>query len=248
MTNENAFECMAAFLRPVSIETPLIRVGAFGDGGYLLPNDFDGIAACYSPGVSRQSTFELDIAKHGIASFMADASIDGPTIQVPGSQFVKKFVGPQDTPERMSIESWVRDTDPQPDADLLLQMDIEGDEYVTLSAIPDPLLKRFRMIILELHHLPSILTKPPFFRRAKAAIDKLQPLFQSVHLHPNNASGTVEVDGIDIPRVVEISLLRRDRVRELDTPVRLPRPLDVPHKRDRPPLVLPAAWGGGDGD
>ncbi len=103
------------------------------------------------------------------------------------------------------------------------------------------------MIILELHYLPSVLTKKPFFNRAMAAFDKLQPLFQSVHLHPNNASGSVSVDGVDIPRVVEVTLLRRDRVRPVDRPVPLPHPLDVPHRSDRAPLVLPAAWGGPGG-
>jgi hypothetical protein len=38
-------------LHPVVTTHPLIRVGAHGDGGYLVPDDLDGIAACFSPGV-----------------------------------------------------------------------------------------------------------------------------------------------------------------------------------------------------
>lgn len=236
------FNFIADFLRPVSVETPLIRIGAFADGGYVVPNDLDGIAACFSPGVSRQSTFELDIAKHSIPSFMADASCDGPMIDIPGSSFIKKFVGPEDTDKTMSIETWVRNSGVSPDADLLLQMDIEGDEYTTLAAISESLLKRFRMIVLELHYLPSVLTKELFFDRAHQAIEKLKPLFQSVHLHPNNASGSVVVDGIEIPRVVEITLLRKDRVRKTGPVEYLPHSLDVAHKRGKPALKLPDAW------
>ncbi len=238
------FDYVSGFLRPHAITTPLIRVGAFGDGGYLVPNDFEGIAACYSPGVSQQSTFELDLAKHGIPSFMADASIDGPAVNIPNSQFIKKFVGPEDKNDRISIASWVAQTDPDPGADLLLQMDIEGDEYATIATIPDDLLRRFRIVILELHRLPSILSKPPFFNRAKTAIDKLIPLFETVHLHTNNASGSVEIDGVDIPRVVEITLLRKDRANITGPVTRLPHPLDYKHKSQQPDIAVPDTWLG----
>ncbi|WP_300548023.1 hypothetical protein [Roseovarius sp.] len=238
------FDYIAGFLRPKSITTPLIRVGAFGDGGYLVPNDFEGIAACYSPGISRQSTFELDLAKHGIPSFMADASIDGPAIDIPGGCFIKKFVGPEDNEDRLSIASWVAQTDTAPNADLLLQMDIEGDEYATIAAIPTDLLKRFRIIVLELHRLPSVLCKEPFFNRAKAAIDKMLPLFETVHLHTNNASGTVDVNGVDIPRVVEVTLLRKDRATVSGPVTQLPHPLDCKHKAGQPDIPVPAAWLG----
>ncbi|RBI73085.1 hypothetical protein DQW77_09535 [Roseovarius sp. TE539] len=238
------FDRVARFLRPVETTTPLIRVGAFGDGGYLVPDDLHGIAACYSPGVSRQSTFELDLAKHGIPSFMADASCDGPVIDIPGGKFMRKFVGPHDTEDRISIASWVSQTDPGPGTDLLLQMDIEGDEYPTIATIPDPLLERFRIIVLELHRLPSIISKEPFFKRATPAIEKLVTFHEVVHLHANNASGAVVIDGVRIPRVVEVTLLRRDRATITGPVTGLPHPLDRRHKPDLPDLELPAAWLG----
>lgn len=147
------------FLRPYTTDTPLIRVGDFGDGGYLVPDDFRGIAACYSPGVSQQASFEMDVAKRGIPSFMADASVENPPLQVPGAQFVRKFLGDKDAGEFMTLASWVAETDPDPKADLLLQMDIEGAEYETLGAAPRDLLRRFRIIVIELHNLPYV-TRP----------------------------------------------------------------------------------------
>jgi len=173
-----------AFMRPYETDTPLIRMGDFGDGGYLLPDDLRGIAACYSPGVSEQASFEMDMAKRGIASFMADASVERPPLNVPGAEFLRKFLGDKDEGEVMTLASWVAATDPDPDADLLLQMDIEGAEYATLSAAPRDLLRRFRMIVIEWHHLPSILTKPRFMGPALAAIEKLREDFVTVHLHP----------------------------------------------------------------
>ena len=230
------------FMRPYATDTPLIRMGAFGDGGYLLPDDLRGIAACYSPGVSQQATFEMDMAKRGIPSFMADASVTHPPLDVPGAQFVPKFLGNKDEGEVMTLATWVGQTDPDPEADLLLQIDIEGAEYVTLGATPRDLLRRFRMIVIEWHHLPSILTKPRFHARAAKAIEKLREDFVTVHLHPNNVSGTVRVGDTDIPRVVEATLLRRDRAVNLRPATDLPLPLDVRHDLRKPPLTLPKRW------
>lgn len=230
------------FLCPYATDIPLIRIGDFADGGYLVPDDLRGIAACYSPGVSQQASFEMDMAKHAIPSFMADASVKSPPLDVPGAQFVPKFLGDKDEGEFMTLATWVAETDPDPGADLLLQMDIEGAEYATLAAAPRDLLRRFRMIVIEWHHLPSILTKPRFSARARAAIENLREDFVTVHLHPNNVSGTVEIDGEPVPRVVEATLLRRDRARDLRPAGPLPHRLDRRHNPRKPALALPGRW------
>ncbi|GAA8118001.1 hypothetical protein HpBT107_13970 [Helicobacter pylori] len=38
----------------------MVRWGAKHDGGYLIPNDFEGIKALFSPGVGGESAFEED--------------------------------------------------------------------------------------------------------------------------------------------------------------------------------------------
>ena len=53
-------------LRPVDAGHRLVRIGAEGDGGYLLPDDLDRISACFSPGVDRTATFENALALRGI--------------------------------------------------------------------------------------------------------------------------------------------------------------------------------------
>src|SRR3954463_7181162 len=79
VTRQVPIDRQAALLeaaRPWQTEHPLIRVGGAGDGGYLLPDDLDGIAACFSPGVSNQATFEEDLLARGIPCFQADASVE----------------------------------------------------------------------------------------------------------------------------------------------------------------------------
>ena len=68
-------------LRPMDCGIELVRLGGAGDGGYLVPNDLDGIAYCFSPGVDKISNFENDLANRGINSFLADYSVDLPPIR-----------------------------------------------------------------------------------------------------------------------------------------------------------------------
>lgn len=57
-------------LRPLQPSTPMRRVGKIGDGGYVLPNDLEGITALISPGVSDETSFDTEIASMGIPVYM----------------------------------------------------------------------------------------------------------------------------------------------------------------------------------
>lgn len=45
------------------IDVKLTRIGSSNDGGYLVPDDLDGIKSCFSPGVANNSDFEFDLSK-----------------------------------------------------------------------------------------------------------------------------------------------------------------------------------------
>ena len=51
--------------------------------------------------------------------------------------------------------------------DFLLQMDIEGGEYLSLLATPQELLRRFRIIVLEVHYV-ECWAHPLFFNTVEA--------------------------------------------------------------------------------
>jgi len=80
-------------LRPQNCGKKLIRIGATGDGGYLIPDDLEGIEYCFSPGVSSVSEFENQLADRGIRSLLADYSVDAPPIIRPEFTFDKKYLG-----------------------------------------------------------------------------------------------------------------------------------------------------------
>src|SRR6218665_2031855 len=171
-------------VRPVETQCPLVRIGGHGDGGYLLPDDFSGISVCFSPGVGPTSAFEEDLAGRGIKSFLADYSVDKPASENAMFHFEKKFIGSYHDDKQMTLESWVNRNHAD-SSDLILQMDIEGNEYEVISHASQELLTRFRIIAIEFHELDELFCSFGL-RIIQSAFAKLLKNFSVVHLHPNN--------------------------------------------------------------
>ncbi len=226
---------------PIETNHSLIRMGPTTDGGYLLPDDLDGISTCFSPGVSFVSGFELECASRGMDVYMADASVEAPPDAHPRFHFSKKYLGAHSHGEFITMEQWIEAAQPDPSADWLLQIDIEGAEYEVILNLPERYLKRFRMIVIEFHWL-DYLFDDAFFRLASSAFRKLLSHHSCVHIHPNNCSVTVSSGGIEIPKIMEFTFLRNDRIQDREPAIRFPHSLDyecVPHF---PSLILPACW------
>lgn len=232
---------LLAACAPVASDVPLLRLGGDADGGYLVPDDLEGIARCFSPGVNDQVGFELDLAARAIPSSLADFSIDAAPLEHPAFDFEPLYVGAVDGPGTTSLASWVERLAPSVEAgDLLLQMDIEGAEYPALLAAPPALLGRFRILVVEFHHLNKLFD-PLAFALLSSCFAKLREHFDVVHLHPNNALPVYRVGELVVPQAMEFTLLRRDRNRG-DAPRVFPHPLDRDCDPARPTVVLPECW------
>ena len=236
-------------LKPKPLKTPLIRIGGDHDGAYLVPDDLDGIAACFSPGVNRVKYFEDTLTdRYGIRSHMVDFSCDADEFKTPlreGMQtFLKKWLDVTPGQDNISLEEWIREN--VVSGDLLLQMDIEGAEYRNILATSDATLGRFRIVVLEVHGLRAMLDGPSLRGAIAPFFDKLARNFITVHAHPNNCCGEFAVPGTDvrIPHVLELTLVRNDRFAPASAgPPSLPHPLDVSRNVPRKaPLFLNEAW------
>ena len=228
-------------LRPASAGRQLIRVGPAGDGGYLLPDDLSGIQACFSPGVHTQIAFDRDIASRGIRVHLADASVNEPPGMPENMTFISKFLGGITDENTFTMQNWLGQVQEEGEHDLMLQMDIEGSEYEVLASVPLETLRRFRILAIEFHMLDQ-LWNPGFFFLVKPIFKRILTSHVCVHLHPNNWCGTFERAGVTIPRVMEFTFLRKDRIiGELQPINGLPHPLDTDNK-DKPSIVLPCYW------
>ena len=97
-------------------------------------------------------------------------------------------------------------------------MDIEGNEYSNILSTPDDIIKRFRIIIIELHNLNIFkdnqsndlgITKDI----VNNTLDKLNLNHSCVHAHPNNFRSQFydAQSQLNIPYVIELTYLRNDR-------------------------------------
>lgn len=244
LTNITPTQDLKALLQslyPISCDTPLIRLGPYGDGGYLIPDDLDGIKACFSPGVSSISDFEKACANRGMQVFLADKSVDNPAAEDELFHFIKKFIGSFSNENFMTIDHWVNSSLPNNTDDLILQMDIESFEYETLLSMSEEIMNRFRIMVIEFHSLDQLWNKP-FFSIAGRAFQKLLQTHDCVHIHPNNIANTQTVNGVEIITTMELTFLRKDRVKNRQFSSVFPHPLDADNCPNHPAKVLPNDW------
>jgi hypothetical protein len=230
-------------MQPIDSGVELIRIGPDGDGGYLVPDDLSGIEYCFSPGVSTESGFEADLAARGMAVHLADLSVDGPAELHENFTFTKKHVGCLSNAQFMTLDEWKEARIGAYGGDLLLQMDIEGAEFETLMALSSELQAQFRIMVIELHYLHQLLNKP-WFILVSRVINKLLETHSVVHIHPNNCCGSIASRGLTLPRIVEVTFYRNDRVQRHGRYRH-----DFPHPLDRDnvakaALPLPGCWIG----
>jgi len=230
-------------LRPVGDGRNLRRFGPNGDGGYLMPDDLEGVTAAVSPGVSVLCGFDLDIAQRGIDVYMADASVEGPPVSHPKFHFEKKFVDIYSSETTVEFEQYCRAIPGYANGDdLILQMDIEGAEYRVLSNVSEATLSRFRIVILELHRLDLIFLQS-YFSVIEPVFKKLLRNHRVVHIHPNNTAGSLRRGKLEIPRHMEFTFVRKDRLGSEGNDAReYPHPLDVDCVPENPHYALPTCW------
>lgn len=243
-------------LKPIPFNNGLIRIGSSQDGGYLSPDDLQGLQACFSPGAENRKTFEDDLSlNHNIPCHICDFSSNYDSFQtplIPGLQtFEKAWLSSHTSQTSIRLQDWVKLRAPGT-SDLILQLDIEGGEYEILEASSQELLNRFRVIIIELHDLDKILLNPQNNEREVKALKKLFASHICVHAHPNNCCGETldPFSKMNIPNTLEVTLLRKDRLRDIRFSQKknikyhlLPHPLDIARSvKHHPPIHLNSFW------
>jgi hypothetical protein len=241
-TDQELLKKLVLKFKPVDAGIKMIRLGGNNDGGYLVPDDLEGIKYSFSPGVSNIANFEHECLQRGIVSFLADYSVENPPLALEGCHFLKKFVGAYNNDQFITLEKWVAESLPAGFAgDMILQMDIEGADYETLLATPISVLERFRVLVIEFHHFHNLDNKE-YYNLVNATIEKINEYFEPVHLHINNYEGVTNVNGVLMPSVIEMTYLRKDRVKGPRKLSVLPHPLDQPNNPARMDVALPDNW------
>jgi hypothetical protein len=241
--NQASLEDFFRKIHPIDSGHPLVRLGGDGDGGYLVPDDLEGIGACFSPGVSDVANFELAFASRGVKSYLADYSVESSPVQHELIDFEKKYLGSEENDVFMTLDSWINRKEPK-QQDFVLQMDIEGAEYDVIYDINSETLKKFRILVIEFHRLDSIFDKTGF-KLINLTFNKLLKDFEIVHIHPNNCRAPVVYKDFEVPPLMEFTFLRKDRLIDKgNASPSFPHPLDKPCVKSLLDYPLPKCWWG----
>lgn len=206
-------DAVAPMLKKPHLAWDLIRLGGDKDGGYWVPQSLIGIVGCISPGVGESTKFEDELwDKHKIPSMLIDASVKPPNL-VSKSVFVSKYIKSvkHNNPEATTLAECVRRADAIfGNGDLILQMDIEGDEYEVLNEISEECLSRFRIIIIEFHNLERWRNNIFFRQEVYPALEKLYKQFLVVNFEYNQINDTrYHLYGQYLPTCLEVTFLSR---------------------------------------
>ena len=120
---------------------------------YLIPKDLDDIDKNYSAGVGSLTKFENDLQKnYKINSKMLDFNNINQDILPKNSEFLKKKLSLVSNENQITINDWIDDEDEE----IILKIDIEGDEYINLASISNKKLTKVRILIVEFHDLRNL--------------------------------------------------------------------------------------------
>ncbi len=244
------------FLKPIDAGYNLIRLGCKDrDGGYLLPDDLDdldGIGACFSPGVAMVVDFERDMVERGINCYLTDGTIEQLPVIDESMHFIRKNLGREDNGlvqelfgkhlPQMRLDTWININSNA--GDLILQMDIEGAEYDVFDSVQDDTLTKFRIIVVEFHDFGELLSYYPYKSGdiIHRVFQRLSHYFSAVHIHPNNANPLHLWGKYEVPNLLEVTFLRKDRINYSKPIASLPHRLDCHNVKGYPKVELPSYW------
>ena len=230
-----------ALLTPVdAVGLDKRRLGNASDGGYIVAGAFlDGTHAAYSFGIGPDVSIDLDLADLGIPVRMFDHTVEGPGTAHEFFTFYKLGLGAANEPAQalFTLEHHLRACGDWGRTDLILKMDIEGAEIPAFAQCGPGILRHFRQIVLELHWLQRLgeLDYRAEFTRAMTA---LAAGFHIVHVHANNCVPVFVVEGLPVPAVLELTLVRKDLIEATPSRTVYPTELDFPNNPAEPDYPL----------
>ena len=125
--------------------------------------------------------------------------------------FYKKYVGSSTFKDFISASDVIQVDFKNCPGDLLAQIDIEGGEFELFNAMSELELKRFRIIVVEVHELDRWLQFRYLREIVSPFLDKVFSSHHLIHSHVNNNGGNFRYRGKKYPKVVELSFHRKDR-------------------------------------
>lgn len=208
--NRNQLVSLNRLLRPSFKfdKLNLIRIGSLNDGGYVMEKPCSSGAKVISLGIADNMDFELELID---SSLIRDIyCFDGSISELPEIRtniyFESKFVRTTASRDSVSLSEILGRVHSD---ELILKIDIEGDEWSVLAQLEDKDLLKFSQIIGEFHGLASSINEEDAAHKIDV-LNKLHEHFHLVNAHPNNWSQYRIIQGVPLSDVVELSFINRN--------------------------------------
>lgn len=228
-------------IRPWQMASDIkVRLGADGDGGYVMPSISQRSNAVLSIGIGDEVSFDNQMANLGARVLQFDHTIPGSPSNHPRIQFHRVGWGARDQGPFLSLRSMMQMLDWTDAQHPILKFDTEGAEWDCLFESTTEDLARFEVLAGEFHDFQNLVHRE-YFDKAYAVFSKLAITHHVVHMHANNAGGMVMIGGIPFPRLLELTYLRKDAALFSGHSAEpIPGPLDRPNVRQIPEIYLRA--------
>lgn len=203
----NSFETLVALLNVESSPFELVRHGINGDGGYVIANNLNKNDFLISFGVGTETSFEESISKEILGIHLYDHTIKDLSVEIENAIFTRSGISIENSANMVNLDEAVSRV---PNcSDLILKMDVEGDEWAVLDSIEVDTLKMFKQIILEFHNLESINLQTNL-QKFQRVFTKLNVSHRVINVHGNNWDSFKVIHGQIWANALEITYLRKN--------------------------------------
>jgi tetratricopeptide (TPR) repeat protein len=213
-----------------------VRLGRDFDGGYVQVDDFAGVGAALSCGISDDASWDLEIAKRNIPVHQFDHTIEKAPIDHPLLTLHKQRVVSVDGPGTLCLDTMAERFLSGCER-AILKIDIEGDEWLAFSAVSTETLGKFSQIICEFHGL-YYAGDPIWHKRFMAGLSKLRAVFEVVHVHGNNSGPFANIANVILPATLEVTFANRACYQFAESDEVFPTALDRPNAPNQPEMRL----------
>ena len=183
-----------------------IRIGRKSDGGYVILNDFKDIQIAYSFGISREISFEKELADRNIDIYMYDHTISGLPFQNKRFHWKKMGLSSKFTANSnmKTLKELLTENGHLKQQNMILKIDIESSEWNVFQELTPDIIKQFKLIVGEFHF--SLRNKNKYLNILK----KIEITHQIIHLHCNNCGNLIlDYYGYNLCSLLEITFVQK---------------------------------------
>ncbi|SEN63920.1 Methyltransferase FkbM domain-containing protein [Sphingomonas gellani] len=215
-----------------------VRLGRSADGGYICPDDFEGLDTAFSFGINDDISWDRDVAGRGLTVHQFDHTVTDPAPDDPRMVFQAKRIDRVSGPDTQSLGDLIRQHDKGAERpNLLLKMDIENSEWEVFDATSEEDLSRLAWIVCELHYFQG-LAERDHRELVDRCLEKVGRHFTVVHVHSNVWGGYSSFANTVVPNVIEVTFVNRALYDVIWTHELFPGPVDQSCDPDQPDFYL----------